>query len=88
MGDIVVFPNPFNPERGEVTFGQLPLNARVRIFSLAGDLIRSLEETDGDGGLQWDGRNAAGRAVESGVYYYLVSHGGSTRRGKVALIRQ
>ena len=84
-----IYPNPFvsgGPAR--MTFAGLPPAARIDLFSAAGRLVRSLE-ADLGGIVLWDGRNARGSAVGSGVYFYTLALGGSEGggRGKVAVIR-
>lgn len=60
---IAAYPNPFVTQ----TSLSLPENAgRVRIFDLAGRAVRTLEATSS---LTWDGRDDAGRALGSGVYW-------------------
>jgi hypothetical protein len=81
------FPNPFRPSQGPLTFGFLTPEARVYVYDLAGNLVRVLEESDGDGGVEWDGRNAAGKEVESGVYLFRAINGQEAAAGKFALVR-
>ena len=49
------YPNPFHiGVRGaSLTFADLPLGASVRIFTAAGELIRQLESTAGEGPITW-----------------------------------
>ena len=84
----VVFPNPFDPFEGNLFFGGLPPGARVSVFSIAGARLQVLEERDGDGGVQWDGRNETGELVGSGLYYYRLVHAGVARTGSFAVIRR
>ena len=84
-----VYPNPFVSGAGaRVTFEGLPPGARIRLFSAAGRLVRTLE-TDLGGAVPWDGRNDGGSAVASGVYYYTLGLSGAeaSARGKLAVIR-
>ena len=84
-----VYPNPFVSGAGaRVTFEGLPPGARIRLFSAAGRLVRTLE-TDLGGAVLWDGRNDGGSAVASGVYYYTLGLSGAeaSARGKLAVIR-
>ena len=84
-----IYPNPFvSGGRARMTFQGLPPGARIDLFSAAGLLVRSLE-TDLGGTTLWDGRNAGGSAVASGVYYYTLALSGAGRggRGKLAVIR-
>jgi hypothetical protein len=81
---INVFPNPLfanNPvtaytgESGQyVTFSYLPNEATIKIYSLAGNLIRSLEKSDESPYMKWDLKNEHGRGVGSGMYLAIVSN--------------
>ena len=82
------FPNPFFSRQGALTFGFLTPEATVFIYDLSGTLVQVLEESNGDGGVQWDGSNSAGRSVASGVYFFKVVSGAEARTGKFALIRE
>ncbi len=88
LSAVKVFPNPFHPDRGMLTFGALTPDARVYIYDLSGQLVQVLEEEDGDGGVHWDGLNAAGRSLDSGVYLFKVTNADQARTGKFALLRE
>lgn len=76
---IKAFPNPYfgfnsaersNTERF-VTFSNLPRDFKIRIFSLAGDLIRTISNDNYNPNnpfVRWDLKNEAGIFVASGVY--------------------
>ncbi|HUI66488.1 MAG TPA: type IX secretion system sortase PorU, partial [Bacteroidota bacterium] len=70
------YPNPFGGEGTEFTFQQNqtgPLNVTVKIFTIAGRLIRTLESfASGDSfvRLPWDGRDRDGDRIANGVYLY------------------
>ncbi|HDI00386.1 MAG TPA: hypothetical protein ENF74_05295 [Firmicutes bacterium] len=85
---VVASPNPFFPEEGRLTFHNLPEGSSLRIFSLSGELVRSLSP-EGSGEVTWDGDNDAGYLVGSGVYLYVVKDPqGKVQVGKVALVRR
>ncbi|MGH7493475.1 MAG: T9SS type A sorting domain-containing protein [bacterium] len=74
---INVYPNPyyaFNPAEETtlsryVTFNNLPPTATIRIFNLAGQLVRTLEKTDDPVQfMQWNLQNQIGLPVASGMY--------------------
>jgi hypothetical protein len=73
---IGVFPNPyyaFNAAETNrfdrfVTFNNLPPKATVRIFNLAGQLVRKLEKNDASQFLRWSLTNLANFPVASGIY--------------------
>jgi hypothetical protein len=83
-----LFPNPLDPTRHDLTIAGLPLGATVTVYTVAGERVWSGEEADGDGGLQWDGRNDAGVAVAPGIYLLVAEHEGRRRRHRVALLPQ
>jgi hypothetical protein len=71
-----VFPNPyyaFNPAEINrfvrfVTFNNLPPRAKIRIFNLAGQLVRTLDKDDPSQFLRWDLNNKDNFPVASGLY--------------------
>ena len=73
---INVFPNPYygvneaetSPYSHFVTFSHLPQKATVRLYDLAGNLVRALEKSDTNPFLRWDLTNHNGLPVASGVY--------------------
>ncbi|MFQ6673170.1 MAG: hypothetical protein ACE5GH_00125 [Fidelibacterota bacterium] len=89
-----VFPNPYFAKNEEeidplgrfVTFTHLGKGTHVvRIFSLAGDLVAKIEqsnlaENDPSNLIRWDLRNVAGIPVASGIYIALVQS--ETDKGK------
>lgn len=59
--------------------------ARVRVYTLSGTLVR--EWTDvAERFVEWDGRNAAGRELASGVYLVTVTAEGFRKVGKIARV--
>jgi hypothetical protein len=68
-----VYPNPARlSEKPEIFFANLSQNAEVFIMTLDGKLLRRLTETDGNGGVEWDGRDDAGQELDSGIYLFRV----------------
>jgi len=73
---INVFPNPYyaynalstNPYDNYVSFTHLPVKATIRIFNLAGVLVRKLEKNDTSQFMQWNLANEANLPVASGMY--------------------
>lgn len=84
------YPNPFNPET--VIEYQLPEAGRVsvKIYNLLGREVRILVDQDLPAGyhrVKWDGRDSAGRKVNSGVYVVQVQAGKFAQTRKVVLVR-
>jgi hypothetical protein len=75
LADVLNFPNPFS-ETTLFTFRQnqsTPLNVTIRLFTVAGRLIRTIEwMTNGEPTVRipWDGRDQEGDRVANGVYLY------------------
>jgi hypothetical protein len=89
VGWLRAFPNP---TRGLTTIEvatQGP-HAELRIYDLAGRLVRSLPAASNGGARQaivWDGRDARGRAVAGGAYWLRLEDGVSVRTSKITVIR-
>jgi len=83
-------PNPFNPTT-TISF-TLPEKVRVTlsICDVQGRLVRTLvDEVVGDGYQEriWDGKDARGNPVSSGVYFYRLTAGDKTLTKKMVLAR-
>jgi len=79
------FPNPFRPAEDQtVTFANVPPGASLVILSTSGSVVRRWTNAIA-GVITWDGSNASGRAVASGVYLWFVE--GSNRKGKLLVVR-
>ena len=72
------YPNPFNPETWIPYELATDTNVRLTIYNTQGVVIRSLQfghqsagyYTGRDRAAYWDGRNALGEQVASGLYFY------------------
>jgi len=92
LSQVELFPNPFRPNAGlpghdAVKFRNLSSQAVIRIYTITGELVRELVETDGDGSLDWDGKNKSGENVESDVYLYVIKNDREKETGKIVIIR-
>jgi hypothetical protein len=90
LAEASVFPNPFRPYEGHthMTFDGLTAYARIEIFTIGGERVCTLEETDGDGITSWDVTNSQGRKLASGVYMYRVTDNqGHEKISRFAVIR-
>jgi len=84
------YPNPFNP--GTRIDYRLSTSGPVRleIITVEGRLVTLLEDgfmEAGEHSVLWDGRNAKGRPVASGVYYYRIQAGDWSRTRSMVLIK-
>ncbi|MDD5766300.1 MAG: hypothetical protein PHW79_08675, partial [Candidatus Marinimicrobia bacterium] len=92
---INVVPNPYygfssediNSDGYRVRFTYLPEKCTIKIFTVAGTLVRKLEKNDPTTSfLDWDLLNFGGMAVASGVYVYHVDIPGIGEKvGKLAV---
>ena len=72
------YPNPFNPETWIPYELATDTDVRITIYNAQGVVVRSLSlghqsagyYTDRERAAYWDGRNALGEQVASGVYFY------------------
>jgi hypothetical protein len=98
VDQINVFPNPyygFNTEELNkynrfVTFSHMPEQAKIRIFNLAGVLVRTIDKEDPGQFLRWDLANEDGLPVASGLYiaYVELPELGTTKILKLAIIQE
>jgi hypothetical protein len=74
LSKVYVYPNPAKGGEGhsKITFAGLPQKAKIIIFNLNGERLKSLEETNGDGGVSIDLIDDYGKAFGSGVYIFRV----------------
>jgi len=95
---INVFPNPYygvnaqelNKYQRFVTFSHLPQKATLRIFNLAGQLVRTISKDAPEQFLRWDLSNESQLPVASGLYIVHVDMPdlGKTKILKVAIIQE
>ena len=83
-------PNPFNPSTviGFDLASLLPV--RLAVYSAAGQKVRELVSGHmraGRHSIYWDGRDAAGTPVSSGVYLYRLEAGGRSETKRMLLLR-
>jgi peptidase C25-like protein/flagellar hook capping protein FlgD len=84
------YPNPFNPET-EIYF-RLPQSETInmKIYNLKGQYVCTLADgvySSGSHSVLWNGRDAEGRQVSSGIYFYRLEAGGKVLNSKMALIK-
>lgn len=97
VNSINVFPNPYygvnsqevNKYSKYITFNHLPNNATIRIFNLAGTLVKTVNHSGGQFDY-WDLTNDSGLPVASGLYiaYIDMPDLGATKILKIAIIQE
>src|SRR5262249_3814312 len=93
---INVFPNPYlginkaeiNKYNLHVPSTHLSQKAQIRIFTLAGIMVRSLVKDDASQFVQWDLTNEAGIPAAAGIYVIFIDMPdvGTTKTLKLAII--
>ena len=96
LNKIRVVPDPYyaNAPKWEVSEGEhviqfqnVPDQCTIRIYTLAGDLVATLENTDGSGTVEWDLLTSGHRLISSGIYLYHVESRYGERLGRFAVIK-
>jgi len=82
------YPSPFRPGMGAlgITFDRLPAQASVRLYTMNGLLVKTLE-AGGRSEVLWDISNDDGSSVASGVYLAVIESNGERRVMKVMVIK-
>ena len=89
------YPNPFNPETWIPYQLAEPTEVTLRIYAINGELVRTLALGHQPAGIYqtrtraayWDGKNAFGEPVASGIYFYTLTASDFTSTRKM-LIRK
>ena len=87
------YPNPFNPETWIPYQLAKPADVNVSIYAADGKLVRTLALGRKQAGIHqnkpraayWDGKNAQGEPVASGIYFYTLKAGDFTATRKMLI---
>jgi hypothetical protein len=94
--NVIVVPNPYNGHErwdqagaGRIQFMRVPAHVKVRVYTIAGDLVRELDKRDPtSGNMDWDLKNGNGEEVASGIYiYHVLSEEGFESKGHFVVVR-
>ena len=89
------FPNPFNPETWIPYQLGKPTKVTISIYNVKGQLVRTLALRHQAAGLyqsrsraaHWDGKNAVGEKVASGLYFYRLTAGDFSATRKMLIMK-
>jgi hypothetical protein len=84
------YPNPFNPATTIPFTLAGPARVRLTVYDALGRKVRVLADGDrpaGPHGVTWDGRDAGGTPVGSGVYFVELDTGGLVESRKVVIAK-
>ncbi|MBZ0269988.1 aryl-sulfate sulfotransferase [bacterium] len=83
-------PNPFLPSTSIRFVLPASAPAELSVYSVTGRLVRTLAHGDAVRGIHdvvWDGRDAVGRPVAAGVYFYRLQAAGQSVTRKMTVLR-
>ena len=89
------YPNPFNPETWIPYSLATDAEVQIAIYDTKGTVVRRFDlghqgtgyYTDRARAAYWDGRNAAGESVASGVYFYQLRAGDFTATRRMVILK-
>ena len=84
------FPVPYKASRDAagITFTNLSSIATVKIFSLDGNLVKTMHDDTGAGFIRWNPvANDDGEPVGSDVYLFVIENDKQRKVGKIMVIR-
>ena len=101
FGQIFAYPSPFRPhgpeagigagltgtDEGGITFMNLPLNSKVEVYNVRGELVWDGRLANWSGKLVWDTRTNGGQKAGSGVYIYVVTTPEGKKIDKLSIVR-
>jgi hypothetical protein len=98
LSQIRVVPNPFilsssanrlrfgDTERDKLAFFNIPGQCTIQIFTEIGELVYTLEHTDGSGDAYWNCITSSNQLVVSGIYIAVVTDNSSGEKAIVKFV--
>jgi flagellar hook assembly protein FlgD len=87
--DIIVYPNPITKKDSTnkaFTFFLIPADtATLRVYTLDGHLVKAITKNDTSDRMTWDLNNEQGSQIASGIYLYVITGPGGSKKGKLAV---
>jgi hypothetical protein len=97
LEDIRVVPDPYIAHysakvetvegESELQFQNIPVECTIRIYTLSGDLVQTLNHTDGTGSESWNLLSGGRQQIASGIYIYHVESPYGEKIGRFAVIK-
>jgi hypothetical protein len=84
------YPVPYKPAAGHsgITFTALTGQVTIKIYTLSGELVKTLSKDDSSNSIAWNVANDKGEGVASGVYLYVMESSQSGKKiGKLMVIK-
>lgn len=83
LSDVRIVPNPFNlgsspavrwpDQTDKLGFLNIPGQAQIEIYTELGELVDTIEHTDGSGDAFWDHTSSSRQIVASGLYFAVIT---------------
>ncbi|NOY59037.1 MAG: T9SS type A sorting domain-containing protein [Calditrichaeota bacterium] len=96
LNNIKVVPNPFHDksikynwpgEQNKLLFINLPLKCTIKIFTVTGDLVKTIEHDNGTTEESWNQITQDNQLIFSGVYIFYVESEMGNKVGKFVVVR-
>lgn len=103
LNQVRVVPNPYiisstwerkrlgDPKLGEpirdIAFTNLPARCTISIYTLDGNLVKSIEHSNGTGTEFWDLRTFSNQLIATGIYVYHIKSEAGEKVSKFAVVR-
>ncbi len=95
LDEMYVYPNPYsiNTTQGYITFANTTREASIDIYDLTGKFLINIQETNGNGGVEWNLIDKDGNKATTGIYIYRATGKNSSgqevdeKTGKFAVVR-
>ena len=97
LKDVKVVPDPYIAQysakvetaEGEsaLEFQNIPTECTIRIYTMSGDLVQTLNHTDGTGSERWNLLSGSQQQIASGIYIFHVESPFGNRIGRFAVIK-
>jgi hypothetical protein len=95
LDEVLVVPNPFVIREGfsspietdQIQFVNIPNPCTIRIYTVRGDLVKTISVEFEGGIVSWDQVTDYGQFAESGIYIYYIDSLAGTKIGKFAIVR-
>jgi len=83
----MLFPDPFVSGAGSsvVTFNNIASPCTIEIYTVGGEMLNSINETDGDGQATWEAKNISGENLTGGLYLYIIKSAEGEKKGKLII---
>lgn len=96
LDNIKVVPNPYHDlsvkynypgEPNKILFINIPPVCTIKIYTMTGDLVKTLHHTDGTSEEPWNQVTEYNQLIYSGVYLYVVESDMGNKVGKFVIVR-